>query len=599
MAPGEKPFPRRLEFAAALLCTVAAFSTLAFILLNGVNVPFADEWWYGDLVKAVESGQASFLNFWSPNNEHRMVIPKLEFSTLAVLTHWNSKFIMIVTWLVVGILMIFLFAQFRKLRSRAHPILWVFIVGVSATALFSLVQIENWLWAYQFAFFFIQFTVVVSLFLLCRSSIPLWFRLPTVTVLSVAASFSSAQGLLLWPVLVLCLLLTADSRKSKVIGVLCLLMLAGVTFALYFHGLPHSGELQLRPAQIMAKPQLPLFGFLGLVGNPLAYWLSFEHRPRRAWIVGLSETIVFLLLIWIIIRRRKLPEAAPWLGLGIYAYLFCLVTTYGRLGLGYTGGFLASRYTTHVLLLSIAILGLLFVALDCPDQESIEYPLWLSRARVPLAFSFTFGIAALLIIGDIQAFRSGLIERRDRSLAKRLIPFFAYFDPEGDGTVTGPFYPLCPLRCMRIFGLGLRQLSEEGYFRPVHNVSFVDSGSKVTGSYSVAERPGEQRYLGIVEQGWTLSGTAAFAPGFSADLIFLRPSGRDSFIAATELRRVPHAETTGNCYYWRLFLTPFIFPDAAIPLEMWVYNREANAFVKVQQNSEPCDEGDNSKKQGN
>jgi hypothetical protein len=595
---GANPFLRRHELVAALLCAAAALLTLAFILLNGVNVPFADEWWYAGLVKTVASGQATFMNYWSPNNEHRMVIPRLEFSTLAVLTHWNSKFIMLVAWVVITIVVIFLFSQFRVLYSRAHPILWTLIVGVSATALFSLVQIENWLWAYQFAFFFIQFAVVFSLFLLCRSSIALWFRLLIVVVLSVAASFSSAQGLLIWPVLILCLFLTNDSPKNKMLGVLCLLMFAGVTFALYFHGLPHSAELQLRPAQIKAKPQLPLFGFLGLVGNPLAYWLSFESRPHRAWLVGLSETMVFLFLTRIVIRRRKLPVASPWLGLGFYAYLFCLVTTYGRLGLGYTGGFLASRYTTHVTLLAIAILGLVLIALDGLDDKSSAHSTWIHRARVPAAFCLTFGIATLLVIGDIQAFKSGIVEQRDRSIAKRLIPFFAYFEPEVDGALTGPFYPLCPLRCMGIVDIGLRQLSGEGYLRQAHDVNFVESGQEVIGSYSVARKLDEQRYLGIVEQGWKLSGTVTFEPGFSADLIFFRPAGQDGFIAATLLQRMPPDGQTRESYQWRLFLSPFIFPDPGVPLEMWVYHVESNAFVKVRQNSEPWKEVDYPKKEG-
>jgi hypothetical protein len=595
MPPREDPNSRKPQLVAGLLCTIAALLTLAFILLNGVNVPFADEWWYAGLVKTVGSGQASFMNFWSPNNEHRMVIPRLEFSTLAVLTHWNSKLMMIVAWVVIGILMIFLFSQFRLLKSRAHPILWTFAVSVSATTLFSLVQHENWLWAYQFAFFFIQFAVVISLFLICRSSISLGLRLLTVFLLGVAASFTSAQGLLVWPVLILCLFLTNDSLKNKIIGVLCLLMFAGITFALYFHGLPHSEELHLRAQQVMAKPQLPIFGFLGLVGNPLAYWISYERRPHRAWIIGLSEIIVFLLLTWVLIRRRKLPEAAPWLGLGLYAYVFCLVTTYGRLGMGYTGGFLASRYTTHVLLLSIAILGLLLITLDCSDQELKRYPSWLNQATVPAAFFVVFSMAVLIIIGDIQMFKSGAIERRDRSIAKRLVPFFAYFNPEVDGTVTGPFYPLCPLRCTGIVGVGLQPLSEQGYFRQVNNVNFLESGSEATGSYHIG-RIGEQRYLGIVEQGWTLSGTATCE--FPADLLFIKPVGQNHFIAATMLQRIPHNGKTGDSYQWHLFLSPFILPNPATPLEMWIYNQRANEFVRVQQNSEPCREVDHSKNLG-
>ncbi|HTD16430.1 MAG TPA: hypothetical protein VK673_14700, partial [Chthoniobacterales bacterium] len=71
---------------AALIYAFFALLTLTFILVNGVNAPFADEWWYASLVKSVRSGTATFDTFWSPNNEHRMLIPRLEFSALAVIT---------------------------------------------------------------------------------------------------------------------------------------------------------------------------------------------------------------------------------------------------------------------------------------------------------------------------------------------------------------------------------------------------------------------------------------------------------------------------------------------------------------------------------
>jgi hypothetical protein len=148
---------------------------------------------------------------------------------------------------------------------------------------------------------------------------------------------------------------------------------------------------------------------------------------------------------------------------------------------------------------------------------------------------------------------------------------------------------------MRIIDLGLKQLSADGYFRQVHNAGFVDSGSEVTGSYCVAKL-GEQRYLGIVEQGWTFSGTATFE--FSGDLIFIRPVGQDAFIAATLLQRIRHTGQAGYSYHWRLFLSPFLIPDPGVPLEIWVYDQRANVFVKVQQKSEPCKQADNSTRQG-
>jgi hypothetical protein len=214
---------------------------------------------------------------------------------------------------------------------------------------------------------------------------------------------------------------------------------------------------------------------------------------------------------------------------------------------------------------------------------------------LPAAFCIALGLSVLLVIGDIQAFKSGAIERQDRLLAKRLIPFFSYFDPEVDGTVTGPFYPLCPLRCLTIFDVGLKQLSAEGYFRQVKNVSFIDLGSEAFGSYSVARRLAEQRYLGIVEQGWILSGTVALAPGFTGDLLFVKPADHAAFIAATQLQQIPQRGRTGYSYHWRLFLSPFILPDPRIPLEMWVYRPQSNEFVKIQEAPERCED---SEKQG-
>jgi hypothetical protein len=592
------PLPRRAVLAAALLCAIAALLTLAFILINGVNVPFADEWWYGGLVKSVGSGHATFNIFWSPNNEHRMLIPRLEFSTLAVLTHWNSKLMMIVGWLAAVGTMLFVFSQFKKIYSPAHPTLWTASVGVSAAALFSLVQLENWLWAFQFAFFFIQFAVVAGVILLCRSHLALWLRLLAVVALGSTASFSSAQGLLIWPTLMLSLSLTNDSLRKKVIGLLCLLISAAIVSFFYFLGLQHTTELQLRPEQIIEKAQLPFFGFFGLVGNPLAHWISYEHLPHRAWFIGLSITIVFLFLTFILTKRRRLPDAAPWFGLGAYAYSFCLVTTYGRLGTGYTGSFLASRYTTHVALLPIVILGLNLIALNSTKTESTERHAQLSRIQVLAAFSATLGIAALLVIGDFESFKSGAIERRDRLLAARLIPFFTYFDPEVDGTMTGPFYPLCPLRCMMIFDLGIRQLSDAGYFVRLDNVRFVPTEVQATGNYAVGPRIIETRYLGIVEQGWNLSGAVSLEPKIITNLIFFKPVGSGAFVAATELRQAADRGDAGCRYKWHMFLSPFILPDPETPLEMWVYNQQSNEFVKIHQNAEQWKKADDAPKPG-
>lgn len=588
--------PGKHLLAAGILFAVAALLALAFILVNGVNAPFADEWWYAPLVRSVGSGQATFNSFWSPNNEHRMLIPRLEFSTLAVLTRWNSKAMMIAGWVTAVAAAFVIFSQFKRIYSRRHPRLWVAAAGVSAASLFSLVQTENWLWAFQFTFFFINFALVAALVVVCRSGVALWIRLFVAGALAVAASFSSAQGLLVWPALALTLALANDSLRNKIVGLLFLFLSAVTTFAIYFSGMQRTTELHLTKEQIIQKVQLPLFGFLGLLGNPLAHWISYEHLPHRAWFIGLAAGILFLFLVCIAAKQRRLPDAAPWIGLGSYACLFCLVTTYGRLGMGYTGGFLASRYTTHVVLLPIAILALLVIALDSTDAETVPDKSWIARIRIPGAVLAVSAIATLILIGDALIFRSGAIERNDRLLAKALIPYSSYFDPEVDGVLTGPIYPLCPLTCMTIFGTGIKELTNAGYFSQLDDIQFLTNESDVSGNYKVSSKIVEQRYLGIVEPGWRLSGSVTTGSNLAPNLIFFRPAGRDAFVAATELHPTNQRSHSGHAYEWRLFLSPFILPDRNTQMEMWVYNAEANAFVKVSQ--EQWDDNDNTKAAG-
>jgi hypothetical protein len=571
---------RNISIGTAVVCGTAALLPLAFIILAGVNVPFADEWWYAGLVKSVKSGDATFQTFWQASNEHRILIPKLEFSFLAILTHWNSKIIMLAAWFVMVCAAAFLFLQFKRIYSKSHPIFWAASTFLGIAVLLSLVQHENWLWAFQFAFFFIQLSTLVSIFTICRSDTPIAFRLLTAIPFAASASYSSAQGLLLWPALVISLCLTNDSRRTKVVGAVWLVVSAIVTAWFYFHGLSGTADLQLRSDQMTGKPQLPFVGFLGLAGNTLAGWISYEHRPHRSWLIGLAMTAILAALVVLLAGRKKIPQAAPWLGLAVFSYAFCFVTTYGRLGLGYTGGFLASRYTTHVSLLVIALLALLVLAMDSISPQSAARSTMKNRFNLSLAFCLIFAIGALVLLGDIRAFAMGMKEREDRRFARELIPFYPYFDPKVDGVMSGPFFPLCPLRA-KIFDIGLKPLVNEGYFNRLPNVSFVGERSDLSAKYSVSANIEEHRYLGIVQHGWQLKGSVTIDAGRYADMVFLKPNGAMCFIGAAKLHRLAGSGESGKSREWSLFLSPLIFPDRGTPLEIWIFDRKTNQFVKA------------------
>ncbi len=566
---------RNLEKVAVVICSLIASASLGLIATNGVNVPFSDEWWYSGLVRTVASGKATFNTFWMQSNEHRMVIPKLEFATLAILTGWNSKMMMVAGWIVMMGTFSFLFARFRSILNRENYASWLIGVIAAAAIFFSFVQYENWLWAFQFTFFFIQGCVVLGVFLLCDARYGLGIRLFASAALSALASISSAQGLLAWPALVASFSLTQTSIRQRLAGILSLLIAATVIFSIYFYHLNRSSDLQLRSEQLMTKPQLPMIAFFGLIGNPLVFWVPYEHRPHRAWVVGFLLTFLFLGMVILAARERKLAIAAPWIGLGIFSFGFCAVTTYGRIGLGFTGGFLGSRYTTHVTPLLVAMLALtLILTQGYPGME----PRRLLTRKI-----FSTGFACLIlfstILGDITAFQRTAIQKNERSFAKSILPFFLWFNPEVDGLKMGPYYPLCPLQNKPIIKIGIQPWCDQGHIKPITNGRFVDSLPGLYGTYSISRTMIPVRYLDVPDHGWFVTGTILGASEPLRDIVFIRKLGEDSFLTAARL--VSRREKGAPEKDWQVFLSDAMLPEGKAEFSLWLFDSSSNSFLKA------------------
>jgi hypothetical protein len=567
------PYSKRFAVAvAAFFCSLAALSTLALILANGVNVPFADEWWYSTMVQKVRLGEATIGTFWSPNNEHRMFIPKVEFSVLALLTHWNSKTMMVFQWVMMAVAGAMLFVEFRKIYPPSRPLLWVGTVIAALAIFFGGVQHENWLWAFQFAFFFIQTCVIVSIFAISRWTGPFWLRVLIASLFASAASFSSAQGLLIWPALVLATILTGESKERKISGTIFLIALTVLIAWIYFRDLRIAPDdrLRLPLRELLTKPKVVLHGFFGLVGDPLVYWVPHIGRLALAWPVGLIVTAIFAWLSVGLIRDpNSRATAAPWIALGFYGFCFCLVTMFGRLGGGYNLFFLTSRYTTHPTLIAVAVLALSLIAIASPVSEAFRNHRSFSRTGFALASI----LLTLAVIGDVDAFHQGATDAQNRSFAKNLIPFYRYFDPTVDGVRNGPFYPLCPLKGRGIFEVGLQPLCREGLFDEVRSAHFIETQPDETGSYRMSHSSKGHDESELV---WVLSGTISSKKELTDKMLFIRPVGSKMFMTAARLE--PTAGKAVPQYAWRVAVSSLILSDPKIPLEFWTYDRADNAF---------------------
>src|SRR5829696_8704963 len=201
-----------------LLVLIPAALPYLYVRAFGVNVVFADAW---DMVLVFHkffSGRLTFADLYAQHNEHRMFFPKGAELLLGMLTRYNNvaEMYLIVSCFVVTAAVLLL--AFR--REIGLPL--IFFVPV-ALLIFSFRQYENMLFGFQINFAFTQTIGVLALYLLYAASSNDTKRLAFVAALGSAtvASFSTAQGLLVWPAGLLGLLLgpAATSRKKVFVGI--------------------------------------------------------------------------------------------------------------------------------------------------------------------------------------------------------------------------------------------------------------------------------------------------------------------------------------------------------------------------------------------
>ena len=154
------------------------------------NVVFYDQWSDVRLV-----AHPSFSALWLQHNENRILFPNLVVLLLAHTTHLNivvEEFLS--ATLLAGATALIALAHHR--RSPSTP--WFAYIPL-VLLLFSLVQDGDTLWGFQLAWYMVLLALAGCMYLLDR---PTLIRSVFVASLIVAVigSFSSLQGLLIWPV---------------------------------------------------------------------------------------------------------------------------------------------------------------------------------------------------------------------------------------------------------------------------------------------------------------------------------------------------------------------------------------------------------------
>jgi hypothetical protein len=310
---------------ALLILTFVSFTApvLAyfwFVDHFGLNTIWIDQWGDLGIISHAYSGHLTLSTLWAQHTQNRIIFPNLIVLLLAYTTNFNvvDEEFLSATILVLSIALLIIG---HRRRSPTTP--WI-VYSPVAILMLSVVQSGNTLWGFQFAWYLVLLALSVAL-VLCDSPKWNWFVTAGAISAAIVGSFSSLQGLLIWPAGLLILLLRNRPRRF----VFTWIGAAAVTTAILHH---------------------PLEGvrfFLFSVGNVIG------AHGNVSLALGFLIVLTSLWLIVSAVVRRQDDDATP-LGVALICFglLFALTITTGRAAAGLDAAE-ASRYTTFDLLMLV------------------------------------------------------------------------------------------------------------------------------------------------------------------------------------------------------------------------------------------------------
>ena len=250
------------------------------ILHYGVNVPYQDGWNDLTVIHQCYSHLFTCGALWTQHNENRILFPNLIVVILAHTTQFNIR----VEEFLSGLMLVtatFLLIHAHKRRSPDVP--WLYYCPVVILAC-SLVQYGATLWGFQLAWYLVLLALALVVVILDRDDLRV-FTLAIAISAGVIGSFSSLQGLLIWPVGGVLILYRRRARPIVTAWIIA----ACLTTALYFYNLNlKAGALPSSLTHHSISPILfAIFAIGDVIGVPI--------KP------GGSNVVIFLLGLAIVV----------------------------------------------------------------------------------------------------------------------------------------------------------------------------------------------------------------------------------------------------------------------------------------------------------
>ena len=340
-----------------LLCLIALLPVICLAWLISatvVNVLILDEWDHIFLFRHLAAHTLTLSDLFQQHNETRPALPNLIMLGLGVLTRWDTRWDMGVTFLFACVISVNVYLLSRRTMNRQQAlILW----AVANVLIFSTEQSQNWSWGIQMIVFMPIMLIFVGI-LVAYSRMNVTWKFVMCMVLSTAATFSYANGQLAW-VLLLAALVIGSRKQTRRLGWRIWMWAAAFAANMWVY----YRDYQVPPDNpsmllVLKHPVQAMEYFAAFLGASLGQgfhrlWISVAFGAvLLACLAGICQ------IVWH--RRRQATFAEPasiWLLIAAYSMMSAAVATVGRLGFGVNQS-QDSRYTTFSLYLVVGLLYL-------------------------------------------------------------------------------------------------------------------------------------------------------------------------------------------------------------------------------------------------
>ncbi|MBI3891425.1 MAG: hypothetical protein HY303_07830 [Candidatus Wallbacteria bacterium] len=359
--PAAQSPTRRLALAAA---AVPPLVLAVLIACHAVNVPWWDQWDFVGVLARARDGTLGLTDLWKLHNEHRVLLPRLLMLGSALLTSWDVRFELAVSYAMAWAVFLLLLRLAAGDGAPDSPGSSPLVTVAISAAVFSPSQFENWLWGWQLALFLSNLCLAGAVWCLVSGPPDCRRRYWAALVAALAGTCTMASGLFIWPAGAL-LLAWRTGRSRRLLGWLgtgaCALLAYAWGPDASAHA-PHWRMALYYPAEYVRYVLAFLGGFF-LVTPPLAVFLGIVECAALAG--GLA---------YVALREpRLMPQCRAWCAVALYVLAIAAGSGLGRLSSGYEQA-TAGRYPTFSMLFLVSAIAVAAVAFSIQSAPRRRWP---------------------------------------------------------------------------------------------------------------------------------------------------------------------------------------------------------------------------------